>query len=41
MVTSDHETGYLAGPDADAEKGWTALTGAEGQLPKRVVGLGW
>jgi alkaline phosphatase len=33
MVTSDHETGYLAGPDADAEKGWTALTGAEGQLP--------
>lgn len=33
IVTADHETGYLAGPGASAEKGWTALTGAAGQLP--------
>ncbi|MCJ1706499.1 alkaline phosphatase [Microbacterium sp. VKM Ac-2923] len=33
VVTADHETGYLAGPGAGAEKGWTALTGVEGQLP--------
>lgn len=33
IVTADHETGYLAGPGAGAEKGWTALTGTEGQLP--------
>lgn len=33
IVTADHETGYLAGPGAGAEKGWTALTGTAGQLP--------
>jgi alkaline phosphatase len=31
IVTADHETGYLAGPDA-GEK-WTPLTGTAGQLP--------
>ncbi len=33
IVTADHETGYLAGPGAGAEKGWTALTGNAGELP--------
>ncbi len=33
IVTADHETGYLAGPGAGTEKGWTALTGTAGQLP--------
>lgn len=33
IVTADHETGYLAGPGADAQTGWTALTGTQGQLP--------
>ncbi|MFZ8758467.1 alkaline phosphatase [Microbacterium sp. HMH0099] len=33
IVTADHETGYLAGPGAGVEKGWTALTGTAGQLP--------
>ena len=31
IVTADHETGYLAGPDA-GEK-WTPLTGTAGELP--------
>lgn len=33
VVTADHETGYLTGPGADAETGWTELTGAAGELP--------
>lgn len=33
IVTADHETGYLAGPGAGTEMGWTALTGTAGQLP--------
>lgn len=33
IVTADHETGYLAGPGAGSDTGWTALSGEEGQLP--------
>ncbi|MDT9593689.1 alkaline phosphatase [Nocardioides zeae] len=33
VVTADHETGYLAGPGAGAETGWTELTGEAGELP--------
>lgn len=33
MVSADHETGYLAGPGAGPETGWTELTGAQGELP--------
>lgn len=33
IVTADHETGYLAGPESGAANGWTALTGAQGELP--------
>lgn len=31
IVTADHETGYLAGPDAGET--WTPMTGEAGQLP--------
>ena len=31
IVTADHETGYLTG--AGSDPGWTAIRGAEGQLP--------
>jgi alkaline phosphatase len=31
IVTADHETGYLAGPDAGER--WTPLTGTAGELP--------
>ncbi|WP_022871908.1 alkaline phosphatase [Nesterenkonia alba] len=31
IVTADHETGYLEGPDGDPE--WTTMTGEQGQLP--------
>lgn len=34
IVTADHETGYLAGVGAGAEKGWTPMTGAAGELPQ-------
>jgi alkaline phosphatase len=38
IATSDHETGYLLGPDAgpteDHPLGWTALTGEAGELPE-------
>ncbi|WP_308798320.1 alkaline phosphatase [Agromyces silvae] len=34
IVTADHETGYLAGPGAGAETGWTPLTGQAGALPE-------
>lgn len=33
IVTADHETGYLAGPNAGGAAGWTALTGVQGALP--------
>ena len=33
IVTADHETGYLAGPGAGEETGWTPLTGQAGSLP--------
>lgn len=31
IVTADHETGYLDGPDGEPE--WTQMTGEQGQLP--------
>ncbi|WP_293783146.1 alkaline phosphatase [uncultured Aeromicrobium sp.] len=34
VVTADHETGYLAGPGAGPDTGWTELTGEAGQLPE-------
>ncbi|MEH3089575.1 MAG: alkaline phosphatase [Microbacterium arborescens] len=34
IVTADHETGYLAGPGAGKDAGWTPLTGTAGQLPE-------
>ncbi|WP_227496914.1 alkaline phosphatase [Planctomonas psychrotolerans] len=33
IVTADHETGYLAGPDSGGDDGWTPLTGEAEQLP--------
>ncbi|MFT3877842.1 MAG: alkaline phosphatase [Propioniciclava sp.] len=33
MVTADHETGFLSGPGAGSDTGWTALIGAKGELP--------
>lgn len=35
IIASDHETGYLSGPDSDPH--WTPLEGAEGELPS----VGW
>lgn len=32
VVTADHETGYLSGPDAG--EAWTPLTGEQGELPE-------
>nr|WP_281381955.1 alkaline phosphatase [Nocardiopsis mwathae] len=34
VVTADHETGYLAGPGAGADTGWTPLRGEAGGLPE-------
>ena len=34
IVTADHETGYLAGPGAGPDAGWTPLTGNAGELPQ-------
>lgn len=34
VVTADHETGYLAGPGAGEEGGWTPMTGEAGELPE-------
>ncbi|WP_328807134.1 alkaline phosphatase [Nocardiopsis coralli] len=34
VVTADHETGYLAGPGAGEDGGWTPLTGEAGELPE-------
>lgn len=35
VLTGDHETGYLNGPDSDPD--WNALTGNQGELPQ----YGW
>lgn len=35
IVTADHETGYLSGPESNPD--WTELTGEEGSVP----GLSW
>lgn len=33
IITADHETGFLSGPGAGSETGWTPLEGEAGELP--------